>query len=120
MHCGLVGPSSSGSLSRAMCQSRIVVKMCSSVGRSNSVITTVLKCRVYRGVTYVRPPPGGPIAHINCTSLIVRKAFSRSYHPLWSIHWRRSSMGGCAPNSSLLGMLRSSTKMTARLLPGGP
>ena len=51
----------------------------------------------------------------------MRKTFSlRSYQPSWSIHWRRISMGGCAPYVSSAGMLRSSTKTTQRLPIGGP
>ena len=34
----------------------------------------------------------------------------RSYQPPASNHWRSSSIGGCAPYSSTIGMLMSSTK----------
>jgi len=44
----------------------------------------------------------------------------RSYQPPVSIHCLRSSIGGCAPNTSLAGMLRSSTKMRHLLPSGGP
>eukprot|EP00982_Pelagococcus_subviridis_P013775 31278-Pelagococcus_subviridis.AAC.10 len=44
----------------------------------------------------------------------------RSYHPSWSIHWRRSSIGGCAKYFSRSGMFRSSMR-TAYFRPdGGP
>ncbi len=36
----------------------------------------------------------------------------KTHQPLWSIHWRRSSMGGWAPYFSKAGMLKSSTKIT--------
>lgn len=42
-----------------------------------------------------------------------------SYHPLWSIHWRSSSIGGWAPYFSNDGMLRSSMKKMAYLPSGG-
>lgn len=44
----------------------------------------------------------------------------RSYQPPWSIHWRRSSMGGWAPYVSSMGMLRSSIKKMKFFPSGGP
>ena len=54
------------------------------------------------------------MAAMNWMSMSWRYTFSsRSYHPAWSIHCRRISMGGCAPYVSLAGMLRSSTMMSS-------
>ena len=43
-----------------------------------------------------------------------------THHPLWSMNCRNSSMGGCAPYTSLAGMLRSSTNTTHLRPMGGP
>lgn len=43
-----------------------------------------------------------------------------SYQPWWSIHCRSSSMGGCAPNVSSMGMFKSSIKKTKYRPTGGP
>eukprot|EP00967_Tisochrysis_lutea_P005320 scaffold6363_cov25-Tisochrysis_lutea.AAC.6 len=61
------------------------------------------------------------MAATNCTSTISRNVHSfRSYQPSWSIHWRSSSMGGCAPYVSSAGMLRSSTNTMHFFPSGGP
>jgi hypothetical protein len=43
-----------------------------------------------------------------------------TYQPPWSIHCLSISIGGCAPYSSLAGMLRSSTNTTHVTPSGGP
>ena len=43
-----------------------------------------------------------------------------SYHPPLSNHCLNNSMGGCAPNSSLDGILTSSTNMENSLPADGP
>mmetsp|Transcript_24874 Transcript_24874/g.57544 ORF Transcript_24874/g.57544 Transcript_24874/m.57544 type:complete len:253 (-) Transcript_24874:6332-7090(-) len=102
-------------------QSRIVPKTRWRDSPSNGTKLTTLKCRTYRCVMRVRPPPGGPIAAMNCVSTIWRYSFSsRLYQPAWSIHCRKISIGGCAPYSSLAGMFRSSTKTMQVLFSGGP
>ena len=49
-----------------------------------------------------------------CVSTTRRKAQGglRSYQPPWSAHCRSSSIGGCAPYTSLAGMFKSSTNTT--------
>mmetsp|Transcript_6911 Transcript_6911/g.16611 ORF Transcript_6911/g.16611 Transcript_6911/m.16611 type:complete len:242 (-) Transcript_6911:590-1315(-) len=101
---------------------RIVPKIEALPAFETSTRPTTLKWRRKRGVTSWRPPPGGPIEPTNTMSMMARKPRSpvRSYQPPWSNHWRRISIGGCAPYSSRLGMLRSST-CTMNFLPaGGP
>ena len=69
------------------------------------------------------PPLGGPIAVTRMISSIFWNGFYfvlRSYHPLWSIHCLRISMGGWAPYTYFLGIFKSSTN-TTNFLPGvGP
>ena len=60
------------------------------------------------------------MAATNWTSTMWRKTLSRPYQPPWSMYWRSSSMGGCAPKVSLAGMFRSSTKTTHLRPMGGP
>lgn len=93
---------------------RIVEKIRLADSSDMSANARKLKWRRKRGVTGLRPPPGGPMQPMNCTSMILRKVHGglRSYHPSWSIHWRRSSMGGCAKYFSRCGMFRSSTHTT--------
>jgi hypothetical protein len=50
----------------------------------------------------------------------IDQMFCETHHPLWSIHWRRSSMGGWAPYFSRAGIARSSTKITHCLPFWGP
>ena len=45
-----------------------VWKMRIMVSSLNSFMATMLKCRKKRWVTELRPPPGGPMADMNCTS----------------------------------------------------
>ena len=100
---------------------RIVEKMRSMEASRNSVYPMILKWRMYRFVTGWRPPPGGPMAPTHTRSTIFMKVrVLRSNQPPWSAHWRSSSIGGCAPYSSFLGMFKSSTSMTYCLPDGGP
>mmetsp|Transcript_6701 Transcript_6701/g.27155 ORF Transcript_6701/g.27155 Transcript_6701/m.27155 type:complete len:211 (-) Transcript_6701:6365-6997(-) len=97
-------------------------KMRTRLWSDMSVKERKLKCLSARLDTGLRPPPGGPMHPTRITSTTVLNAHggTRSYHPLWSIHWRRSSMGGCAKYFSRMGMLRSSMS-TAYFFPeGGP
>jgi len=91
------------------------------VSSLNGLIARMEKCRSMRGVTGLRPPPGGPIAAINCVSTrnILLVSF-KSYQCRWSKNWRSSSIGGWAPYISLAGMFMSSIKIIAFLFGGGP
>ena len=63
-------------------QSAMEVYMRMYVSSSNSVMLIRLKWRMKRGVTELRPPPGGPMAAMNCMSSSLRKVLSeRSYQP---------------------------------------
>lgn len=67
------------------------------------------KLLFYVPVMSFLPPPGGPMAVTSSTSTMssLFVSFLSNQCP-WSIHCRRSSMGGWAPYASLAGMLRSS------------
>lgn len=81
----------------------------------------MLKCRTMRLEMIDLPPPGKPMAARKKMSTTCLNSNSmRSYHPLWSNHWRISSSAGCAPYFSFLGMLKSSTIIKAFLLFSGP
>mmetsp|Transcript_18090 Transcript_18090/g.56678 ORF Transcript_18090/g.56678 Transcript_18090/m.56678 type:complete len:212 (+) Transcript_18090:3869-4504(+) len=98
-----------------MVRRMVATESCWSSGKAMK-----LKWRRKRLVTTWRPPPGGPMHPTKAMSMILRNSsVLRSYQPCWSIHWRRSSTGGCAPYSSRLGMLTSSTMMEKRLPAGG-
>lgn len=47
-------------------------------GQDTNTRTIWLKCRRKRGVTGLRPPPGGPMAPRNCISTILLNAFSKT------------------------------------------
>ena len=99
----------------------IIEKIRIIVSSLNELIATMLKWRRNRGVTGLRPPPGGPIAARNWTSCSTILVVSfRSYQWPWSKNCRRSSMGGWAPYISRAGMFMSSMKMIAFLPMGGP
>lgn len=62
------------------------------------------------------PPPGGAAAATRVVSSTFFQAHSlRSQNPYLSIKNLRSSIGGCAPYSSVVGILISSTKMAILL-----
>ena len=52
-----------------MCQLRMVLNMVIIVSSWNSLMVMVLRCLKNLGVIAFRPPPGGPIAPINCKSI---------------------------------------------------
>mmetsp|Transcript_47099 Transcript_47099/g.145246 ORF Transcript_47099/g.145246 Transcript_47099/m.145246 type:complete len:246 (-) Transcript_47099:111-848(-) len=108
---------------RAMIQSVSVQKILRSVLSSNDGTAIVLKWRVRRGVVWLRPPSGGPMAARNSSPSVRRNdtsSFLWLYHPEWSSHWRISSMGGCAPYFSRCGKLASSMKQMKCLPAGAP
>jgi len=55
--------------------------------------------------------PGGPMAAMSWMSINLMGVTSfRSYQVQWSNHCLSNSIGGWAPNCSLIGMFKSSTK----------
>mmetsp|Transcript_5338 Transcript_5338/g.17263 ORF Transcript_5338/g.17263 Transcript_5338/m.17263 type:complete len:225 (-) Transcript_5338:1727-2401(-) len=104
-----------------MNQLRIVEKMRVMPSSSMGTTLTTLNQREKRHVRAERPPPGRPMAATSVTSTKERHSISlRSHQPPQCSSCRRISMGGCAPYTSLAGMLMSSTKMTIFLPVGGP
>ncbi len=88
----------------------MALKIVAMASSSKSFIVMVLRWRRKRAVMGLRPPPGGPIAPTNWMSTSFMPVFSlRSYQFQWSNHCLSSSMGGCAPYVSQIGMFRSST-----------
>jgi hypothetical protein len=81
----------------------------------------ILKWRTMRLEITDRPPPGKPMAaKKNMSTTCLNSNSTKSYHPRWSNHCRMSSSAGCAPYTSFLGMLKSSTMIKALLLFSGP
>ena len=81
----------------------------------------MLKWRTIRLDIIDRPSPGKPMAaKKKMSTTCLNSNSTKSYHPLWSNHWRINSSADCAPYFSFLGMLKSSTIINAFLLFSGP
>eukprot|EP00964_Phaeocystis_antarctica_P136698 scaffold101154_cov33-Phaeocystis_antarctica.AAC.1 len=77
------------------------------------------QCSV-RGEMTLRPPPGWPMTATVWQPLTyLGVCFLRSYQKEYCMYCLRISSGGCAPKISFSGMLKSSTRTTRVLPPGG-
>mmetsp|Transcript_36232 Transcript_36232/g.69467 ORF Transcript_36232/g.69467 Transcript_36232/m.69467 type:complete len:215 (-) Transcript_36232:258-902(-) len=129
LYCSTVAATSDGHSSwislanlRSSVAPRIISKMRRTEPSDMSAKAMKLKWRSMRLDTGLRPPPGGPMQPMYWMSISLRNAHGglRSNQPLWSIHWRRISIGGWAKYFSRWGMFMSSREMIIFLPEGGP